>query len=179
MSAFLYFSQEKRRQIKSENPTLRNTEVSRKLGEMWREASAEERAPHIAKEKVEREKYKVRIADWREDFEKKQEEQRKMQAEQAAQQAASMASMYSTNAQENVQSNEPVQYNYSAASGAGGYDPNMMSQQQQQYMAQQQQQQSASMYGYQQPSGAYPPAYGQMACKLMSSWTLAKRTSCD
>ena len=158
MSAFLYFSQEKRRQIKAENPSLRNTEVSRKLGEMWRSASEEERAPHIAKEKLEREKYKIRIAEWREEYEKKQEEQRKVQAEQAAQ-AASMASMYNRSAQENAQSSEPAPYNYSA-----GYDPNMLAQQQHQYMGQQQQ---ASMYGYQQASGAYPPAYGQMPCKLM------------
>jgi len=83
MSAFLYFSQDKRRQIKEENPTIRNTEVSRILGELWRNSSDEEKRPHVEKEKEEREKYKIAIAEWRKEFEKKMEKQRKQQAEQA------------------------------------------------------------------------------------------------
>ena len=47
---------------------------------MWRNATEEERRPHIEKEKSEREKYKVAIADWRKDHEAKMEEQRKQQA---------------------------------------------------------------------------------------------------
>ncbi len=46
---------------------MRNTEISRVLGEMWKKASAEERAPHIEREAAEREKYKVAIAKWREE----------------------------------------------------------------------------------------------------------------
>jgi HMG (high mobility group) box len=84
MSAFLYFSQGRRRKIKDANPKLKNTEVSRMLGEMWRNASEEDRKPHIDNEKEEREKYKVAIADWRKDYEEKLESQRKTQAEQAA-----------------------------------------------------------------------------------------------
>lgn len=84
MSAFLYFSQDKRRQIKDANPTIRNTEVSRILGELWRNASEEEKSPHVEREKSEREKYKVAIAEWRTEYELKVEEQRKVQAEQAA-----------------------------------------------------------------------------------------------
>lgn len=83
MSAFLYFSQDKRRQIKDENPTIRNTEVSRILGELWRNASDEEKNPHIEREKAQREIYKVAIAEWRKEYEKKAEEQRKQAAEQA------------------------------------------------------------------------------------------------
>ena len=41
---------------------------------MWRNATEEERRPHIEKEKSEREKYKVAIADWRKDHEAKMEE---------------------------------------------------------------------------------------------------------
>lgn len=67
MSAFLFFSQDKRRAIKDANPDMRNTEISRVLGEMWKKATAEERAPHIEREAAEREKYKVAIAKWRED----------------------------------------------------------------------------------------------------------------
>ncbi len=80
MSAFLYFSQGRRQQIKDKNPEMKNTEVSRLLGEQWRNASEEERRPYVDKEKGEREKYKVSIADWRKDYEKKKEEQRYLEA---------------------------------------------------------------------------------------------------
>jgi len=90
MSAFLYFSQERRRIIKQKNPKMRNTDISRVLGEMWRNATEEERGPHIAHEAKEREKYKVAIAKWREEHEAKMEAQRKAQEEQAANAAAYM-----------------------------------------------------------------------------------------
>jgi HMG (high mobility group) box len=66
MSAFLYFSQGKRTEIKKERPEIKNTEVSRVLGEMWRSLSDEERAPYVERERNEREVYKVAIAEWRE-----------------------------------------------------------------------------------------------------------------
>ena len=80
MSAFLYFSQGRRQQIKDKNPDIKNTEVSRLLGELWRNATEEERRPYVEKEREEREKYKVSIADWRKDYEKKKEEQRHLEA---------------------------------------------------------------------------------------------------
>lgn len=82
MSAFLYYSQEKRREIKETYPEMKNTEVSRMLGEMWRNAPEEDRRPHIEKEKEEREKYKVEIASWRKEFEAKAESQRQAQTDQ-------------------------------------------------------------------------------------------------
>jgi high mobility group protein B3 len=84
MSAFLYYSQDKRRAIKDANPSLKNTEVSRILGDLWRNATDEDKKPHVDRELLEREKYKVSIADWREEYEKKVEDQKKQQAEQAA-----------------------------------------------------------------------------------------------
>mmetsp|Transcript_26414 Transcript_26414/g.47903 ORF Transcript_26414/g.47903 Transcript_26414/m.47903 type:complete len:364 (+) Transcript_26414:341-1432(+) len=96
MSAFLYFSQEKRRGIKEKNPGMRNTEVSRVLGEMWRSAAEDERNPHIFREAKERKKYKIAIAEWRVENEAskeaektKLEAQRKAQTEQIAYQNAS------------------------------------------------------------------------------------------
>lgn len=80
MSAFLFYSMGKRQQIKKENPEMKNTEVSRVLGEMWRNLTDEERRPFVDKEKSEREKYKVDIAEWRKQAEEKQEAQRKAQA---------------------------------------------------------------------------------------------------
>lgn len=85
MSAFLYFSQGRRSQIKADNPDMRNTQVSRILGEMWRNLSDEERKPHVEKERKEREKYKIAIAEWKKEHEAKQEAQRKLDAEQQAQ----------------------------------------------------------------------------------------------
>jgi hypothetical protein len=85
MSAFLYFSQGRRKKLKDKNPNLKNTEVSRLLGELWRSASEEEKRPHVDQEKKEREKYKIAIAEWRKEYEKKKEDQRKQQAEQATQ----------------------------------------------------------------------------------------------
>lgn len=133
MSAFLYFSQDKRRQIKEENPTIRNTEVSRILGELWRNASEEEKRPHVEKEKEEREKYKVAIADWRKDYEKKMEEQRKLQAEQAEY----MSNMYQNGEQNREsESSQP----YPPYGDPHGYNPYMHP-------------------GYSYPSPYPPPAY--------------------
>jgi hypothetical protein len=91
MSAFLYFSMGKRTQIKEDHPDMKNTEVSRLLGEMWRNAPEEDRLPHIEKEKAERDKYKSAIAEWRTEFEAKQEAQRKVNAEQLSMTASMQA----------------------------------------------------------------------------------------
>jgi len=142
MSAFLYFSQGKRRQIKEANPSMKNTEVSRLLGEMWRNAPESEKMPHIEKEKGEREKYKVAIADWRKDFDARIEKERKAQAEQAAY----MANMYPPNSETQHQQYPPPPY-----------DPNM-------YPGQQPNMgpppPSAPGYGYGAPPPSYPP-YGK------------------
>jgi hypothetical protein len=81
MSAFLFFSQGKRSEIKNANPDMKNTEVSRILGEQWRNLLDEERSPHVEQEKAEREKYKISIAAWRVENEAKQEAERKVQVE--------------------------------------------------------------------------------------------------
>lgn len=148
MSAFLYFSQEKRAQLKVEFPNLRNTEVSRKLGDLWRSAPEEVRSPHIEKEKIEREKYKIKMASWRKDEEKKVKEHRLAQEKAQADHSARMASMYN-HASENAASNDQGQSQYGFPSGGYG-EPNMM-QQPPQYMGHQQ----SSMYGYQAHSGPY------------------------
>ncbi|CAB9513755.1 Nuclear autoantigen Sp-100 (Fragment) [Seminavis robusta] len=67
MSAFLMFSQKRRSQVKLDNPDMSNTDVSRLLGEMWRNASAKERAPYVEKEQGQRAVYKEQIKKFRED----------------------------------------------------------------------------------------------------------------
>mmetsp|Transcript_957 Transcript_957/g.1566 ORF Transcript_957/g.1566 Transcript_957/m.1566 type:complete len:363 (-) Transcript_957:216-1304(-) len=153
MSAFLYFSQDKRRQIKDENPSIRNTEVSRILGELWRNASDEEKSPHVVKERGERAKYKIAIAEWRKEYEKKMEEQRKQQAEQATY----MSTMYQGGEQaRDPQSSHPQQYPPQYAD-AHGYNPyNMHPGSAAPYSYPPQQPYPPQMYPTQ-----YPPAQGQ------------------
>ena len=67
---------------------MKNTEVSRLLGDLWRNTPAEEKRPYIEKEKAEREQYKIAMAEWRKEFEAKQEEERKAQHQQLTMAAA-------------------------------------------------------------------------------------------
>ena len=82
MSAFLLWSVGRRRQIKEKNPKIKNTEVSKILGDIWKKCTDEERRPHIEKEKVEREKYKLAMAEWKIEFEKREEEDRQRDQQQ-------------------------------------------------------------------------------------------------
>jgi hypothetical protein len=65
MSAFLKYSQTRRAVVKRDNPELSNTDNSRLLGEMWRNASVVERAPYKEEEERERADYKERIKPWK------------------------------------------------------------------------------------------------------------------
>jgi len=76
MSAFLQFSQTRRRLVKKQNPDMSNTDVSRLLGEMRHNSPESERAPYIEREIEERAVYKVAIAKW-----KFEHEQQKMEKE--------------------------------------------------------------------------------------------------
>lgn len=60
---------------------MKNTEVSRVLGNMWKSASEEERRPHIEREARERAQYKKDIAEWRGKREEEMKAQRKMRDE--------------------------------------------------------------------------------------------------
>jgi HMG (high mobility group) box len=70
MSAFLKYSQSRRAKVKEDNPDMSNTDVSRLLGEMWRNASKEEKAPYQEQEEIERAEYKEIIKKWRADYSK-------------------------------------------------------------------------------------------------------------
>jgi HMG (high mobility group) box len=67
MTAFLQFSQERRRQVQEANPSKKNAEVSKLLGEMWKAASDDEKRPHVEKGKEDVEKHREAMADWRRD----------------------------------------------------------------------------------------------------------------
>jgi len=65
MSAFLMYAQTKRRQLQTENPDIPNSDISRLLGEHWRSASKDEKAPFIEREEIERSTYKAKIERWK------------------------------------------------------------------------------------------------------------------
>jgi hypothetical protein len=65
MSAFLAFSNLKRAEVKEMNPGLGNSERSRVLAKMWKEAPEDERKEYIDKEYKLRQLYKTAIAEWR------------------------------------------------------------------------------------------------------------------
>lgn len=66
MSAFLKFSQTTRREMKEANPDVQNTDISRLLGETWRNMSEAEKQPYVEREKVERSEYKEKMKRWKE-----------------------------------------------------------------------------------------------------------------
>jgi hypothetical protein len=123
MSAFLYFSQGRRKTIKDQNQDIKNTQVSRLLGEMWRNSSEEERKPYIDKEKKERGKYKIAIAEWRKEFEAKKEEQRQQQ--EAQQQPTAWPQSVQYNPEGVVDpANQPMHYaQHPAYMAPAGYAP--------------------------------------------------------
>ncbi len=114
---------------------------------MWRNASEEERAPYVAKEKAEREAYKIKRDAWQEEHDEKLEEQNKIQAEQTKEQA--QASMVYNNPQQHIaQPSVANQYNYADPMSPIGYNSNMQQQQdlEQQYARHQQQLQQTSRF---------------------------------
>ena len=66
-SAFLFWSQVVRAKLKVQFPSLPNIELSRKLGILWANASDEEKAPYLEKEKADRNRYKEAMVKWRAD----------------------------------------------------------------------------------------------------------------
>lgn len=77
MSAFLKYSQSRRGMVKEDNPDMSNTDVSRLLGEMWRNASDKEKAPYREQEEKERAAYNATIKKWKADFAKQEAAERK------------------------------------------------------------------------------------------------------
>jgi len=64
MSAFLKYSQTRRKLVRKENPHMSNTDISRLLGEMWRNAGEEEKRSYEEQERKERAKYKKLKEIW-------------------------------------------------------------------------------------------------------------------
>jgi hypothetical protein len=83
MSAFLAFSNLKRAEVKEDNPGLGNSERSRVLAKMWKEAPEDERKNYIDKEYKLRQTYKTAIAEWRRNSEGVMQAARKEREDEA------------------------------------------------------------------------------------------------
>ena len=78
MSAFLDYSKTFRSQVIRDNPHVKdNKEISRILGDMWRNASEEERKPFVEKELRKRAHYNDNIKQWRDKRDGQQVEERR------------------------------------------------------------------------------------------------------
>jgi hypothetical protein len=71
-SAFLLYSVKKRKEIKKINPNLKTTDISRKLGQLWRATSEDEKRPFVEREEIEREEYKQKMHAWKREKEAKE-----------------------------------------------------------------------------------------------------------
>ena len=65
MSSFLSYSNSKRSEIKRTHPGISNSDASKLLAKMWKEALCEEKREHIEREERLREIYKREIAEYR------------------------------------------------------------------------------------------------------------------
>ena len=61
-TAFFLFSADHRAQVKKENPEMKVTEVSKKLGEMWRGMAEDEKKPYLDEARKRMEEYKALVA---------------------------------------------------------------------------------------------------------------------
>ncbi|EAX98410.1 HMG box family protein [Trichomonas vaginalis G3] len=57
-SPYIIFSKEKRPQVKAENPGISFGDIAKKLGEMWKNMSEEEKKPYIEKAEAEKAEHK-------------------------------------------------------------------------------------------------------------------------
>merc|ERR1711971_650605 len=65
LSAYFFFTGEKRAEVKAENPALKMTEIAKLLGEMWKEMDATEKAPYEKKAEIAKQKYEVEKAAYK------------------------------------------------------------------------------------------------------------------
>jgi hypothetical protein len=124
MSAFLSYSQMMRPHIRAEFPDMKNTDISGVLAQRWRDASEEEKRPHLEKELRDREKYHEDMTKWKgEELERMQELQAKqqlqMQIQQQQQQMYSSSSSRPGDYDRKIHS--PTLWNTMGMSGMPGY----------------------------------------------------------
>mmetsp|Transcript_29211 Transcript_29211/g.45396 ORF Transcript_29211/g.45396 Transcript_29211/m.45396 type:complete len:332 (-) Transcript_29211:179-1174(-) len=77
MTAFLFFANEERPRIKRGNPEMKNTEVSKRLGVMWKSMSPNDRKPFETKYEDALSVYRDAIGKWRKEEASREDDQRK------------------------------------------------------------------------------------------------------
>lgn len=65
ISAFMFFSQAERENVKKSNPGISFTDVGKVLGERWNKMTAEEKAPYEAKARADKKRYTDQISDYK------------------------------------------------------------------------------------------------------------------
>ncbi|XP_051140376.1 FACT complex subunit SSRP1 [Andrographis paniculata] len=65
ISAFMFFSQTERENLKSSNPGISFTEMARVLGERWNKMTAEEKAPYEARARADKKRYSEEISGYK------------------------------------------------------------------------------------------------------------------
>lgn len=91
MAAFMFYSNAVRNQVKEENPGIAFTEVGKKIGEMWKALSSEEKAPYEAQAEADKKRYaeemeayqkrKAGAGSMNDDGEEEEEEENKVKVE--------------------------------------------------------------------------------------------------
>jgi hypothetical protein len=61
------YAQQQRKVLQAENPDMPNSDVSRLLGETWRNLSDELKMPFLRREEAERNVYQVKMKAWKSD----------------------------------------------------------------------------------------------------------------
>lgn len=65
ISAFMFFSQTERENVKKSNPGIAFTDVGKVLGDRWNKMSAEEKAPYEAKARADKKRYNDEISGYK------------------------------------------------------------------------------------------------------------------
>lgn len=145
MSGFLFFSQIRRPQLKSEYPELKNTDISKLLGQQWKEMDEETKSPYVTKENSDRNRYREEMKAWNI---RVKEEQKRQAILQADQQKSLLEAWNKRQDGMNVQ--EMNYHNYHNGGGNhGGNNPQMQQyQQQQQYAMMMQQSMQMQQQGH-------------------------------
>lgn len=64
LSAFMIFSTDKRAQVLADNPGIAFTDVAKKIGELWKQATADDKAPYEERARQDKERYKNALAEY-------------------------------------------------------------------------------------------------------------------
>eukprot|EP00201_Polytomella_parva_P011999 CAMPEP_0175062378 /NCGR_PEP_ID=MMETSP0052_2-20121109/14136_1 /TAXON_ID=51329 ORGANISM="Polytomella parva, Strain SAG 63-3" /NCGR_SAMPLE_ID=MMETSP0052_2 /ASSEMBLY_ACC=CAM_ASM_000194 /LENGTH=87 /DNA_ID=CAMNT_0016328395 /DNA_START=46 /DNA_END=309 /DNA_ORIENTATION=+ len=63
--AYMWFCKEKREGVKSENPEMSVTDIGKRLGQLWKESSEEEKQRFHALAKKDKERYDKELAEYK------------------------------------------------------------------------------------------------------------------